>query len=255
MSPVHAYAASRLLVLVLAVGAGLSIVTVHEHFRAAPSSGLFLLQAFASWRAPDERLGPWWTGISGDPELDAGLALVVSGALLFLAFVLFHRWTDRSALALAFFAVTPATAMLSAAGTDSLFLVLALGAFLFPGRGRWAFALGAVALRGAGLALVAGLLGERLPRSWWVPVVLGLVVLALHPGGWLLVLLGGLTWWKVGPGPGVYVIALGAWGWSLVDLAFPVSLAFSRLPGERGLLVVHGLLLGLVTTLFVKGLL
>lgn len=253
MSPVHAYAASRLLVLVLAVGAGLSIVRVHEHFRPAPSSGLFLLQAFSSWRAPDERFGPWWTGLTFDPELDAGLALVVSGALLFLAFVLFHRWTDRSPLALACFAVAPATAMLSAAGTDSLFLVLALGAFL--GRGRWLLALAAVALRGAGLALVAGLLGERLPRSWWVPGLLGLLVLALHPGGWLLVLLGGLTWWKVGPGPGVYVMALGAWGWSLVDLAFPVALAVARLPGERWLLVVHGLLLGLVTTLFVKGLL
>lgn len=253
MSPVHAYAASRLLVLVLAVGAGLSIVTVQEHFRPAPSSGLFLLQAFSSWRAPDERLGVWWTGLSGDPELDAGLALVVSGALLFLAFVLFHRWTDRSAMALTFFAVMPATAMLSAAGTDSLFLVLALGAFL--SRWRWVFAFSAVALRGAGMALVAGLLGERLPRSWWVPVVVGLLVLALHPGGWLLVLLGGLTWWKVGPGPGVYVMALGAWGWSLVDLAFPVALAVARLPGERWLLVVHGLLLGLVTTLFVKGLL
>lgn len=249
-----AYASSRVLLLALSAGAGLAIPTVAEHFGPATTSWLFLLQAWsrADLRAPDERFG---LGVhTGDPEIDAGLALLLSGALLLLAFPLFQRWAeDRRALWC--LALAPTTCLLSAANWDSLFLLLALGAFAARGPLRWGLAGAAVALRGAGLALVAGLLGERLPRGPWPAALVGAAVLALSPSGLPLVLLGGLAWWKVGPGSGVYVMALGAWPDArLLDLAFPVSLALARWCGDdRLLLVGHGLVLGLVTTLFVKG--
>lgn len=254
-APVLAYVSSRLLVLALSAGAGLSIPTVAEHFGPATTSWLFLLQAWSrpEVRAPDERFG---FGVStGDPEIDAGLALLLAGTFLFFAFVLFQRWAgDRRALL--FFAVAPTTCLLSAANWDSLFLLLALGAFLVRGPSRWALALAAVALRGAGLALVAGLLGDRLSRRPLPAILIGATVLAWSPHSLLLVLLGGVAWWKVGPGAGVYVMALGAWPDArLLDLAFPASLALARwIREDRVLLVAHCLILGFVTALFVKGL-
>lgn len=254
-APVAAYASSRLLLLAVSAGAGLTIVTAAEHFGPATVSWLFLLQA---WSRPDVRAADERFGLdlaTGDPEIDAGLALLLSGVALFGAFLAFGRWTeDRRALM--YLALAPTTALLSAANWDSVFLLLAVAAFTLRGPARWGAVALALGLRDAGLALAAGVLAERLPRSAWLPVALGGVLVAANPSSAVLVLLGGLVWWKVGPGPGVYVLALAAWpGARLLDLAFPAALAFARLvEDDRPLVMVHGLALGLYTTLFVKGL-